>query len=406
MDVFVARQAIFDRSRKVWGYELLFRSGASQERFDGTEESLATRQVISNSLLAIGLDNLLGGKKAFVNFGREMLLQESASFLPKETTFIEILEGVDADSEVMAAIRGLRALGYRIALDDFTRHSRAEPLVDVANLLKVEMATPRAQQEAMVREYHARGLQMLAEKVETPEEFCWAHQVGYDYFQGYFFARPTVIRGRQIPAVKLNCLRLLREAHQPDIDFDCLAKLISQDVSFSYKLLRYANSARFGRSATIQSVRRALVVLGEDGIRKWVSIAAMPIVAQDKPSELITHSLVRARFMETLGESTGTDLAERAFLVGLFSLLDALLDLPLKEVLAELSLPADVSAVLLAEVAPEKSPLSALYELVTRYEAGEWDEVNRLANHAGVLPALVSQAYCQALPWVDEILCS
>lgn len=404
VDVFVARQAIFDRSRKVWGYELLFRSGASQERFDGTDESLATRQVISNSLLAIGLDNLLGDKKAFVNFGREMLLQESASFLPKEKTVIEILEGVEADSEVMAAIRGLRALGYRIALDDFVYNSRMEPLLDAANLVKVEMATPRAQQEAMVRDYHARGLQMVAEKVETPEEFRWAHQVGYDYFQGYFFARPTVIQGRQIPSVKLNCLRLLREAHQPDIDFDRLTKLISQDVSFSYKLLRYANSARFGRSTKIQSVRRALVVLGEDGIRKWVSIAAMPIVAQDKPSELITHSLVRARFMEVMGQFTDDSVAERAFLIGLFSLLDALLDMPLKEVLAELNLGPAVAAVLLDEVGPEQNPLSTLYKLVGRYESGDWDEVNRLADHVGIPPALISQAYCEALPWADEIL--
>ena len=358
MDVFVARQPIFDRSRKVWGYELLFRSGSGQAHFDGTEESLATRQVISNSLLAIGLDNLLGGKKAFINFGREMLLQESAAFLPKEKTVIEILENVHADAEVMDAIQGLRALGYRIALDDFVYSSQMEPLLDAANLVKVEMATPRAQQEAMVRDYHARGLQMLAEKVETPEEFHWARQAGYDYFQGYFFARPTVVQGRQIPSMKLNCLRLLREAHQPDIDFDRLAKLISQDVSFSYKLLRYANSARFGRSSKIQTVRRALVVLGEDGIRKWVSIAAMPVVAQDKPSELITHSLVRARSMEVMGGSIGAGVAEQAFLIGLFSLLDALLDLPLKEVLAELNLGAAVAAVLLDEAGPDKNPLN------------------------------------------------
>lgn len=404
MDVFVARQAIFDRNRKVWGYELLFRSGSGQAHFDGTDESLATRQVISSSLLAIGLDNLLGGKKAFINFGREMLLQESAAFLPKEKTVIEILENVQADSEVMEAIRGLRALGYRIALDDFVYGSHMEPLLDAANLVKVEMATPRAQQEAMVRDYHARGLQMLAEKVETPEEFRWAHQVGYDYFQGYFFARPTVIQGKQIPAVKLNCLRLLREAHQTDIDFDRLAKLISQDVAFSYKLLRYANSARFGRSSKIQSVRRALVVLGEDGIRKWASIAAMPIVAQDKPSELITHSLVRARFMELLGQFIGAGVTEGAFLIGLFSLLDALLDLPLKEVLAELSLEPAVAAVLLDEAGPDKNPLDTLYKLVGRYEAGDWDGVNHLANHVGICEAQISKAYCEALPWVDDVL--
>ncbi len=307
----------------------------------------------------------------------------------------------------MAAILRLRAVGYPdLRWTIFVYSPTMEPMLDAAHLVKVEMATPRAQQEAMVRDYHARGLQMLAEKVETPEEYSWARQAGYDYFQGYFFARPAVIRGRQIPAVKLNCLRLLREAHRLTINFDALTKLIGQDVSFSYTLLRYANSARFGRCNKTQSVRMALVVLGEDGIRKWVSIAAMPMVAQDKPSELITHSLVRARFMEGLGQFAGTDIEERAFLVGLFSLLDALLDLPLKEVLAELDLEPTVTAVLLDQVGSDTSPLSALYKLVGRYEAGHWEEVDRPrpVNNGGIPSAQVSKAYCEAIAWADELI--
>ena len=213
MDVLVARQAIFDRERRVYGYELLFRSNAGQNEFDGTEGGLATKQVLANSLLVIGLENLVGTKKAFVNFGRGPLLQGWHASLPRESTVIELLETVEPDAEVLEACRKLREEGYRIALDDFVFRPGCEDLLDIADLVKIEIqSVPRPDQERLVRSSKARGLQVLAEKVETHEEFEWARQAGYDYFQGYFFARPVIVRGRQIPAAKAHCLRLLQEA--------------------------------------------------------------------------------------------------------------------------------------------------------------------------------------------------
>jgi len=336
--VFVARQPIFDRNRKVWGYELLFRSAASQTRFDGTEATSATRQVISNGMLSIGFDKLLRGKHACINFGREMLLQDLYTSLPHQTTVIELTEDIEPDTEVVAAVKRMRAQGYRIALDDFRACPQMEPLIALANMIKVEMFTPKPQQEAMVREFHDRGIRMLSEKVETDVDFRWALRAGYDYFQGNFFSCPVVMRGQQIPAIKLHCLRLIQEVHRAELDFTRLTTMISEDVSFSYKLLRYANSARFGRETKIHSIRRALVVLGEYGIRKWVSIAALPTIAADKPGELMRKSLVRARFCELLAQASGQGLEDQAFLLGLFSLLDALLDRPLDEVLKEVGL--------------------------------------------------------------------
>src|ERR1700684_4293508 len=213
MDALVARQAIFDRDRRVYGYELLFRSTPGLNEFDGTEGGHATRQVLANSLLVIGLENLVGTKKAFVNFGRGPLLQGWHASLPRENTVIELLETVEPDAEVLEACRKLRKEGYQIALDDFVFRPGCEPLLDVADLIKIEIQSiPRPEQKLLVRSSKARGLRVLAEKVETHEEFDWARLAGYDYFAGYFFARPCLRRGRHLPPVQLHSLRLLQDA--------------------------------------------------------------------------------------------------------------------------------------------------------------------------------------------------
>jgi EAL and modified HD-GYP domain-containing signal transduction protein len=243
---------------------------------------------------------------------------------------------------------------------------------------------------------------MLSEKVETDADYRWALSAGYDYFQGYFFAQPVVVQGKQIPANKLQCLQLLQEGHRAEVDFARLTALISKDVSFSYKLLRYANSARFGRNAEIHSIRRALVALGECGIRKWIAIAALPTIAGDKPRELITQSLVRGRFCELLGQAIGQGIEDQAFLVGLFSMLDALLDRPLEEALGELGLAPLLESVLRGD-ASEESALNRIYKLVRRYEVADWDEVERLAGQLGTSAEQVGAAYRDALPWADEM---
>jgi EAL and modified HD-GYP domain-containing signal transduction protein len=402
VEVFVARQPIFDRNRKVWAYELLFRSDAAATHYDGAEPSSATRQVISHGMLSIGWDKMLRGKLGCINFGRDMLLQDLYSSLPPGQTIIELTEDIQADEEVLEAVRGVREQGYRIALDDFRPGPRMDSLVELADLVKVEMDTPKAQQEVILRDLHARGIRVLSEKVETDSDFRWALRAGYDYFQGNFFACPAVMQGTEIPALKVHCLRLIQEAHRPELDFTRLTALISQDVSLSYKLLRYANSARFGRQGKIHSIRRALVVLGEYGIRKWIAIAALPAIADDKPSELVTQSLVRGRFCELLGEASGQGVEDQAFLVGLFSMLDALLDRPLEDALTELGLAPPLDSVLRGQ-ASEESVLDTIYKLVRRYEMADWPEVERLAGLLGTPPELVGAAYREALPWADEV---
>jgi c-di-GMP-related signal transduction protein len=404
MDVLVARQAIFDRDRRVHGYELLFRSEAGRNEFDGTEAGLATRQVLANSLLVIGLDNLVGAKKAFINFGRGPLLQGWHASLPRGSTVIELLETVEPDTEVLDACRRLREEGYQIALDDFVFHPGCELLLDVADMVKIEIqSVPRPEQKLLVRSCKARGLQTLAEKVETYEEFEWARQAGYDYFQGYFFARPVMMRGRQIPAAKLHCLRLLQEAQRPELDFERLEMLILEDVSLSYQLLRYVNSPLFALSSHIRSIRQALVFFGENELRKWIALATLARTAEDKPGELIRHSLVRARFCESVARIAEKGLEQSAFLTGLFSLLDALIDRPLEETLSGMCLAPEITAVLSGQP-PEGNPLAGVYRLARAYEVADWQRVEEIARQLGVPVSSLAELYCAAAGWASQVL--
>ncbi|HTW64726.1 MAG TPA: HDOD domain-containing protein [Bryobacteraceae bacterium] len=404
MDVLVARQAIFDRDRRVHGYELLFRSEAGQNAFDGTEGSLATRQVLANSLLVIGLENLVGAKKAFVNFGRAPLLQGWHSSLPPENTVIELLETVEPDDDVVEACAALRRQGYKLALDDFVFRAGFERLLEVADLVKIEIQSlPRPEQKALVHSYRARGLETLAEKVETPEEFAWAREAGYDYFQGYFFARPVIVRGRKIPAAKVHCMRLLQEAQRPELDFERLEALILEDVSLSYQLLRYVNSPLFAVTNRIKSIRQALLFFGEDDLRKWIALATLARTADDKPGELILHSLVRARFCEAMAQTAKKDLEQSAFLMGLFSLLDALIDRPIDEALAEMNLAPEIASVLNGN-ALEGDTLRSVYELARAYEVADWPRVDELAGKISLSTGQLGEVYCEAAGWARQVL--
>ena len=402
--MFVARQAIFDRNRRVYGYELLFRSTSERNNFDSTAGAQATTEVISNSLFAVGLDNLCGGKQAFVNFDREMLLQEWYKALSAKNTVIELLETVTPDDEILAACRCLVRQGYRIALDDFVFHPDYEPLLQIASLIKVEIeSASRSRQEEMLSAYHGRGIKLVAEKVENYEQFEWARKAGYDFFQGYFFAHPVVMRGQQILAAKVHHLRLLHEIQQCELDFDHLTSLISEDVAFSYKLIRFASSALFSRRGRIRSIREALVTLGEDNIRRWVALVVLSRLAEDKPGELVACSLIRAKCCGLMGQWVGREVREQAFLMGLFSLLDALLERPLDEALAEVRLTPTIKAALLG-LAPDGDGLTTLYKLVRHYEVADWDEVGRLAGELKIPAQAVLEAYGEAVHWANQSL--
>jgi c-di-GMP-related signal transduction protein len=404
VDALVARQAIFDRERRLYGYELLYRSDASNNAFDGTEAAAATMQVLSNALLTIGGDGLLAGKKAFVNFDQSLLASNIHLTLSRDSLVIEILETVDPTEEVVRLCRGIREQGYALALDDFVDAPQFEPLTHMARVIKVDARqSPRDEQERLLRAYQPRGILMLAEKVESYAEFEWARRAGYDLFQGYFFARPEVVQSKQIPVVKTACLRLLREVQQAELDLPRLAGLIREDVSLAYKLLRYANSAKYPLREPTHSLTEALVTLGEDEIRRWVALATLPMLATNKSGELLTLALVRARFCEHVSGLAQIGCPNDAFLMGMFSVLDALVDRPLGEAIGSVNLGPEITQALLG-TAPDGDRLACLFRLILAYEAGQWRQVEHFSNQCGVPVAEAGKAYQASAVWAESIL--
>jgi c-di-GMP-related signal transduction protein len=403
MDVFVARQAIFDRSLKIYGYELLFRSRQIGS-FDGSDSDMATLQVMANVFLSIGADKMLGGGHAFINCPQSLLADERLGLLPRQTTVIELLESVRPVPEVIAACRNLKAQGYQLALDDFTGQPGYEPLIDLADIIKVEFpALSVAGRQAICKKFGKRGIRMLAEKVETLEEFHQALDMGYDLYQGYFFARPATMRSREIAGYKHHYLNILREIHQPEVDHNRVAKLIQQEISLAHRLLRYVNSAAFDRIGGVGSIAEAVALLGDEGIRNWVWLAALPKLASDKPNELVISAMIRAHFCESIAPLAAlSNRASDLFLMGLLSFLDAMLDRSLNELLPELHLPADVERALLNSP-PANDRLATVYSMVRNYEDADWDTLIKCAGQLQMKQETLPGLYTKSVAWAEEM---
>ncbi|MGA2273594.1 MAG: HDOD domain-containing protein [Bryobacteraceae bacterium] len=400
MELLVARQPIFDAQMHVFGYEMLFRSSSLNE-FDGTEGNTATARVISAVFGSAETDQLTGRKNTFINFPQKMLLDGTASILPPQQTVVEILESAEADEDLLEACRGLRARGYRLALDDFTVAEKVEALTSIADFLKVDFrATSLAQRMDAATRFKGK-VQLLAEKVETQEEFRCARDMGYEYFQGFFFARPLISSTRQIPGFKLQFLRILNELHRPEMDFRKLADLLKREPGLSYKLLRFVNSAWFGLRSPVESLQRALVSLGEEAARKWLSVLTMANLASDQPTELAISTLVRARFFESLAKEAGLlQLCDDCFLVGMFSRLDAMLGRPLAELVEGLNLHGQITRTLLDRPHPsDKMP--PVWKLVLAYERGDWDTLGAMALGCDLNAQTLTDCYAEAVQWAD-----
>ena len=402
--VFVARQPIFDRALRVFAYELLFRT-SDTDRAHILNPNAATSQVITASFLEIGLDQVTGGKPAFINFPRDLLLSGAATILPADLTVVEILEDVIPDRAVQAAAIDLKEAGYRLALDDFVHTAGYRELLRLADIVKVDflLTHPQSRQRLVSELSDSAGpsLALLAEKVENQGQFQEARALGFGLFQGYFFSRPVVLSRPSLPAAKTPYMRLLREAHGRDLDLRRVEELIKSDVSLTTKLLRYINAAAFPWSREIESVRRALLLLGEAQVRKWLSVVALSELARGKPQELATTSCVRGRFCELLGSRIDIGATElECFLVGSLSLLDAMLDIPLKEAIDPLALPDTVRRALLKR----EGDLYLLLDLATSYERAEWDRTLDLCRTLRMPESDLPEIYFDTISWTDNIV--
>jgi len=401
MDAYVARQPIFDQRKKIMGYELLFRNEVAQFTPD-IDGDVATSTVLGNTFFNIGTDNLVGDKKSFINFTQNLLLQKVPLLLPREGTVVEILENVEPTAELIEACREMSAKGYTIALDDFTYAPQLDPLIEIADIIKFDFRLTSLEDisaylDIIPKNNHRK---MLAEKVETYEELEVARQMGFELFQGYFFCKPELVKGKEIAGSQISLLRILAEVNRADFDFGELDKIIAPDVGLSYKLLRYINSAFFAKANPINSIQQALIYMGEDEIRRFVSLITMSTLAGAKPTELVRTACIRGKFCESLAATAAAGAASGEFFtLGMFSLIDAIVDQPMENVMATLPLSQSIKDALVRR----KGPLVGYLALVECYEKGQWPLVVRLAYALKIEQSLLPSIYFQSIEWANTL---
>lgn len=400
METFIARQPIFTQQQQVYAYELLYRSGTVNNSCTAVDLNQAAGRVIADTGLLLGTRNLTDGKKAFINVTREVLVNGLIELLPKELTVVELLETIEPDDEVIAACRRLRGAGYMLALDDFVYEPRFEPLVELADIIKVDfLSTGREGRRELAERTLPQGIRLLAEKVETHEDFREAVDLGYTWFQGYFFCKPVILSRKDVPGNKLQYLRILQEIQRPEINMEQVERIIRRDVALTFKLLRYLNSPAFSFRNEIETIRQALILLGERQIRKWASLVILTSLGRDKPEELVLQALIRARFCETIGPLIGLgNRAEDLFLTGMLSLIDAILDRPLEELLKDLPLNAGIRDAL----AGHENKLHEVCSLTVAYERGDWEKLARLTARLGLNSPDILALYLSAVEWATQ----
>ncbi|MCP5107350.1 MAG: HDOD domain-containing protein [bacterium] len=402
---FVARQPIFDRQRTVIGYELLFRSGVDNFFDDFTDQDDASSKTLFDSFLLFGMNQLTGGKKAFINFTRNVLLMGAASAFPRHFLVIELLETIEPDPEVLSACQILQRNGYSLALDDFTFEKDLKPFIDFLDIIKVDfLETNRENRKKIIGNTYLNNkkkkIKFLAEKVETTDDFNQAMDTGYDYFQGFFFSRPVVVSTKDIPSVKSNLLNLLNKIYQPEIKFNEIEQVIKQDVSLAYKLIRFINSPSFGLTVEIQSIMHALNLLGIKELRKWLSLVVLSQLSHDSPEELIVTSIIRARFCELIAENTGMkDRSSEFFLMGLFSLIDIFFERAMADILKELPLSGDIKTALLEG----KGIFGEVLQFVKSYEKGDWKEIFGISPRIKLDEELIPELYFDTIVWANAL---
>jgi EAL and modified HD-GYP domain-containing signal transduction protein len=394
---FLARQPILNANREVVGYELLFRTGW-ENYFNGEREE-ATRRTLDNYLY-MGMESLANNRLAFVNCTREALVGRWVTLLPPKTTVLEIMETVEPDAEVLEACMDLRKMGYLLALDDFVPLPSMQPLVEIASYVKVDIRLSDAETRRRIRSVmRASPAALLAEKVEDQEDFKVAIAEGYEFFQGYFFCRPKIIANREIPASRMNYLRLLIELTREPLNLREVIRIVQLEPSLSYRLLLLANSARWSRRADVTSIQDAFILVGENRFRALVSVAASCVVSQQQTPALICLSLERARFCELLAPLIGENPSEQ-FMLGLLSLLDAMLEVPMDTIARSLPLREQAKAALLGAANPAAVPLG----LIRNFESGSWGACAEAAVQLGVDEEKLADLYMESVGWATESL--
>ncbi|HEX4065206.1 MAG TPA: EAL domain-containing protein [Acidobacteriaceae bacterium] len=391
----LGRQPIVHADGRLFGYELLSRSG-NPDAFTGDPEQ-ATREVVDQWLMLIPEAN---EGQAFVNCTRDALVEGTCTLLPPENTVLEILETIEPDAALISSLRSLRGQGYRFALDDFAPLRSRESLMEFADFIKIDFLASdgcaRKEIYAMAAGTKAR---LLAEKIETKEEMLIAQAEGCSLFQGYFFSRPHIVSSRALPQNHVAWLRLLTALNRTPTDLGEIEKLVLADAALCYRILRLANSALHFHARAVTSVREALIMVGEDAVRRLVTVAMAGVIAGDRAPTVVNMALVRARFCELLAPELGESNAQ-LYLLGMLSLLDVLLEMPMQRILTALPIDAEMKDALLGS----PGPFSRALELARCLEACEWPHCEDLRKALRLEEHSVAAHYVEALRWTSQAL--
>ncbi|MDN3608774.1 EAL and HDOD domain-containing protein [Vibrio ostreicida] len=402
-DTYVARQPIFNAKRQTLGYELLFRDGERNAYPAHVDSNRATYRLIVENFLSLGINPSISQSRSFINFPYKSLVHRLPMALPKEKIVVEVLETCPPSDDLYEAIKELSLAGYIIALDDFVYSQAWERFLPFVQIIKLDiMAMGLDAACRFVQSHHARGTKrkFLAERVETEAEFLATRAAGFAFFQGYFFSQPIITRQQYISPEQVIAMELLREVCKKDVDFEKVEAIVAKDIALSYKLLRFVNTMSERLEVTISSFRQALVYLGEDKLRIFVSLAVASFISAKKPKELYNLSLQRAQFCQLMANENPFDqFREQAFLIGLFSTLDALLDLSLEDLLEQLPLNVAIKRALLER----HGPFGILLGLEECYERADWSGMKEACRKLNLSVDDVMPRIAEAQRWSQDI---
>ncbi len=389
-DVFLGRQPVLDVRQQLWGYELLYRENERSNVANVQDAMVATSTVVINTIAELGVERVVGKHKMLINCPTQALVPAVVSLLPQDQVVLEVLETVDSASEqVRANLEQLNRAGYKLAINDYDGSDARSDFLTLASIVKVDLSlVSEAQLDGLVASLKKKNVTLLAEKVESLAQFEICKKLGFELFQGFYFCRPEIVKGKRPPANQMAVLRLLAKVNDPKTSREELAKLISDDVSMSFRLLRCLNSAAFAFVREVQTVEHALMLLGEARLRQWVSMLAVSKIP-NKPSELSRTALLRAHMCERLAEKMGGKVNPKLmFTVGLFSVLDTMMDVSMSKVVKELPLSDDIIGALLGK----PSALAGILSMVVSYERGDYDELSSLGMRADELTGIWMEA--------------
>ncbi|MCP4151698.1 MAG: HDOD domain-containing protein [bacterium] len=397
VNIFIARQPIFDTKKNVYAYELLYRSDAVNRAYI-SNDNFATLKVMGNSLL-IGLQKLIADKRALIHFNRELLLGKLPFLFPRDLLAVELQGLRRVDTRIIQSLEKVKKAGYPVVLDHemFNAFKDNSDLLNLADIIKVDFNVTSPQERLVIKEStKGIGVELLAEKVETKANFEEAQQLGFPYWQGFYFQEPVLITRQKMPGYKIHYLQVLNKLHDANVDFKEIEEIIKRDVSLTYKLFRFINSASYGFRVTIRSISHAFLLLGKREMRNWLTIIIMSGIGKDSTPELTNTAVIRARFCETVATvyKLGSK-PEDLFLIGMFSLAEAFLGLPMKEVLDELPLEDSVKDALLGQ----ESEGGDVLKMVAAYEKANWEEFMALAGKLKMNENKLVSIYMDAVEW-------